>query len=112
MAVNPENCFTLEKLVNTAEYDFGAIPSNKYSRVIYGQTMNEQSGGTNKLTLREYDSDGTTILKEWSYNIGAYDTVGLGGNKESPVYQMAAGHYIKAVADASSVQLLLSCYDH
>jgi len=111
MAVNPENCFTLEKLVNTAEYDFGQIPSNKYSRVIYGQVMNEQSGSTNKLTLREYDSDGSTLLKEWPYNIGAYDTVGLGGNKESPVYQMAAGHYIKAVASASSVQLLLDCYD-
>jgi len=111
MVVKAEDCFTLEKLVDTSEYDFGQIPTNKYSRVIYGQVMNEQSGSTNKLTLREYDSDGTTKLKEWSYSIGAYDTVGLEWNKETPVYQMAAGHYIKAVADATSVQLVLNCYD-
>jgi len=111
MAVNAENCFTLEKLVNNAEYDFGQIPPNKYSRIIYGQVMNEQSGSTNKLTLREYDSDGSTLLKEWPYNIGAYDTIPLGWDKETPIYQMAAGHYIKAVASASSVQLSLHCRD-
>jgi len=109
--VRPEDCFNLESLISTTEYDFGQVPTNKYERKIYAIIMNNRATATNRLLLRQYASDGTTLQKEWSFEIGAIDTIPLISNTESPILSIPAGRYIKAVASAASIQLILSCYD-
>jgi len=107
--VKPEDCYNLELLVGVTEEEVGSVPSEVYEMKIYGIVMNEQSGATNKLTLRQYTD--TTKEKEWTFKLGAYDTIDLLNEKESPILNIPAGRTIKAIATAASIQLILSCYD-
>lgn len=109
--VRPEDCFQLEHLLDTSEHDFGQIPANKNQRKIYGIIYNEQSGALNTLTLRQYASDGTTLDKEWAFKIGANDTIAFLQDTNSPIISIPGGKYLKALAGAASIQLILSVYD-
>jgi len=109
--VKPEDCFTLEAKVGTAEHDFGQIPTQKFGRVIYRIVLSELSGANNDLTLRQYADDGTTLEKEWTVRVQANDTIHISGSTNSPILVIPAGKYIKAVATVDHVQVILSCYD-
>ena len=109
--IRVEDCFNLQKLVGIDEINFGQIPPTKYERKIYAIIMNNRSTATNRLLLRQYAADGTTLEVEWAFEIGAIDTIDIVSDKESPILNIPAGCFLKTVASAASIQLVLSAYD-
>lgn len=109
--IKPEDCFNIEALVGTTEVGLGQVPVTKFERKIYSIVLSDVSGSTNTLTLRQYASDGTTLQKSWQLRVGANETIQLVSSEELPIISIPAGSFIKAVATAASIQLLISAYD-
>ena len=97
--------------VGTVEVEIFQVPSDKSKRVVYELILNEQSGAANGIKFRIYDTDGTTLLKEWYLKIGASATINLTKNIETPVLTVDGGKYLKAIADAASIEVLVGHYD-
>lgn len=116
--VKPEDTFEMEASVGTSETDikpYGAanaqVPTIKFARKIYGMLLNNQASSTNTLTIKIYDTDGTTLLRSIAITIGAYDTLDISRSIDSPILTVYAGQYLKAVASVASVTVVMNAYD-
>ena len=116
--VKPEDTIHIIASVGTAETDLvpyggtsSQVPTTKYARIIYGAVLNNEASSANTLTIRIYASDGTTLEKEIKFALGAYDTVDINRDLNSPILVVPGGKYIKAVATAASVNVILNAYD-
>lgn len=118
MKFKPEDSIHLHAEVGTDETNVlpiggtsAQVPTHKFARIVYGIVMNNTASSTNTLTIRIYESDGSTLFKALSFTLGAYDTIDISRTPEAPILKIPAGKIIKAVASAASVNLLMNCYD-
>jgi len=109
--VGPEDTYESEIWVSNDEQEIFTVPSNKYARKVFGLTAIDHSGNaTSTFTLRKYS--GTTLEKEWTFVLGAYDTLDISRPLEAPFLTVEAGKSLRVVGGApTSVFLKLDYYD-
>ena len=102
-----EDTFPIHANVEPSEISLGTVPASKYKRKVFNLVLNEHSGAVNTLDLTFVHGGVTSVMK---LHIGAYDFIDV------PVEQVASieadgGTEIRAVAGATSIEILMVCQD-
>ncbi len=107
--------FNIIATIGTAEVELApypgglsTVPSGKV-RKIYMLIATNTATTTNTLTLRVYRGD--VVEKSLNIIIPASSTISITSRVDSPVLILPGNRTIRAVATASSVDLVLTCYD-
>jgi hypothetical protein len=107
--------FNIIQTVGTSEVDLAPYPNGNsttppgMTRKIYVAILTNTSAGSNTLTLKIYK--GTTLEASINIVIPSPGTLALINKKESPIILIPSGRTFKAVASASSVDVLMTGFD-
>ncbi len=116
--VKPEDTFEIIASVGTDEYDLkpvhgtsSQVPTRKFARKIYAIIATDTSGSANTLTIRVYQSDGSTLDRSFNLKLSANETKTIISKPDAPLLTVYAGEYLKAIASGASVSLVMVGYD-
>jgi len=116
--MKPENTFEIIATVGTSEANLtpvhgssSQVPTNKFARKIYAIIATDTSGSANTLTIRVYQSDGSTLDRSFDIKLSANETKTIISKPDAPILTVYAGEYLKAIASGASVSLVMVGYD-
>jgi len=85
-----------------------AVPNGK-NRYIYTIVLNNTSTGSNTLTFRIYKS--ATLESSFTITIPSTGSLSLIGSDKAPILVVPSGRTLKAVASASSIDVVMTAED-
>ena len=105
----PYDFTQLFKRVSTSEVELFTTPSDKY-RCVYAIILHDLSGTTtasNNITFRIYREDGTTLDKEFTIPLTAYETKVITLGEKIPVITLQPSYVLKALTSVGDVEVEL-----
>lgn len=116
--VRPEDAFPMDQLVGVAEVNIfppntgvtGQVPTRKNKRCVYTIVLSDLSGVANWIEIRVY-SAALALERIWRIPLVLNDTLPMINRMDTPILEVPAGKFLRAIAGVASVRVHMMSYD-
>lgn len=117
--VRPEDAYPMDQLVGVGEVNIfppntgvtGQVPTRKNKRCVYTIVLSDLSGVANWIEIRIYNSDGVTLERIWRIPLVLNDTLPMINPMDTPILEVPAGKFLRAIAGVASVRVHMMAFD-